>query len=176
MRGTRGTETSKYPEEEKSTEISQVVASESERGQTKSSNTLGVRTRISILKDSRNVLESTYQRKWKSCRRNLRGVSSIQSTNRHVESVGNTGGPPSKPKYYLMTDSGAVLWRKGEKNPGRGVKENLKPYVYKHTKHVKVRCGTFCRMVRRVIVCSEVKYWRYGAAEKSSVNSALSCM
>ena len=38
------------------------------------------------------------------------------------------------------------------------MKKNLKPYVYKHTKHVKVRCGTFCRTVRRVIVCSEVKY------------------
>ena len=46
------------------------------------------------------------------------------------------------------------------------MKENLKPYVYKHTKHVKVRCGTFCRTVRRVIVCSEVKYLRYGAEGK----------
>ena len=53
MRGTLGTETSKYQEEEKSTEISRVVASESERGQTKSSNTLGVRTSESILEDSR---------------------------------------------------------------------------------------------------------------------------
>ena len=33
----------------------------------------------------------------------------IQSTIGHVESDGNKGGPPSKPKYYLMTDSGAVL-------------------------------------------------------------------
>ena len=33
-RGTRGTETSKYPEEEKSNEIPQVVASERGRGQT----------------------------------------------------------------------------------------------------------------------------------------------
>ena len=32
--GTRGTETSKYPEEEKETSISQVAASERERGQT----------------------------------------------------------------------------------------------------------------------------------------------
>ena len=31
---TRGTETSKYPEEEKETSISQVAASERERGQT----------------------------------------------------------------------------------------------------------------------------------------------
>ena len=44
------------------------------------------------------------------------------------------GGPPPKAKYYLVTDSEAVPWGKGEKNPGRGVKENLKPYVYKHTK------------------------------------------
>ena len=33
----------------------------------------------------------------------------IQSTSGHVEPARNTGGPPSKPKYYLMTDSGAVL-------------------------------------------------------------------
>ena len=36
-------------------------------------------------------------------------VSSIQSISGHVESGEKTGGPPSKPKYYLMTDSGAVL-------------------------------------------------------------------
>ena len=37
------------------------------------------------------------------------GASSIQSTCGHEKSAGNTGGPPSKPKYYLVTDSGAVL-------------------------------------------------------------------
>ena len=42
-RGTRGTETSKYPEEEKSNEIPQVVASERGRGQTGSRNTPGVK-------------------------------------------------------------------------------------------------------------------------------------
>ena len=35
--------------------------------------------------------------------------SCIQSTYGHVESVGNTGGPSSKPKYYSVTDSEAVL-------------------------------------------------------------------
>ena len=35
--------------------------------------------------------------------------SCIQSTYGHVESVGKVGGPPSKPKYYSVTDSGAVL-------------------------------------------------------------------
>ena len=39
----------------------------------------------------------------------VRRLISIQSTIGHVESDGNMGGPPSKPKYYLMTDSGAVL-------------------------------------------------------------------
>ena len=34
MRGTRGTETSKYPEEKKTTVISQVAASEQEEAQT----------------------------------------------------------------------------------------------------------------------------------------------
>ena len=33
-------------------------------------------------------------------------------------------------------------------NPGRGVKENLKPCVYKHRKFINERSGTFCRMVR----------------------------
>ena len=36
------------------------------------------------------------------------GTSWIQSTAGHVKPGGNKGGPPSKPKYYLMTDSGAV--------------------------------------------------------------------
>ena len=49
-RGTRGTETSKYPEEEKSNEIPQVVASESGRGQTAYSNACGVRTADRISK------------------------------------------------------------------------------------------------------------------------------
>ena len=54
------------------------------------------------------------------------------------------------------------------------MKENLKPYVYKQTKHVKVRCRTFCRTVQRVIVYGKVKYYvRYTAEAKASVNSAF---
>ena len=48
----------------------------------------------------------------------------------------------------------------------------MKPYAYKQTKHVKVRCRTFCRTVRRVILYGKVKYSRYEAEEKSSVKSA----
>ena len=49
----------------------------------------------------------------------------------------------------------------------------MKPYVYKQTKHVKVRCRTFCRTVQRVIVYGKVKYYvRYGAEAKASLNRA----
>ena len=44
-KGTWGTETSKYPEEEKSKEISLVAASERERGQTVDRKTHGVEDR-----------------------------------------------------------------------------------------------------------------------------------
>ena len=52
------------------------------------------------------------------------------------------------------------------------MKENLKPCVYKHTELVKVRCGTFCRMVRRVIVCSELKVFSTGGEARASLNRA----
>ena len=38
-----------------------------------------------------------------------RELSRIQSISGHEKSGEKMGGPPSKPKYYLMTDSGAVL-------------------------------------------------------------------
>ena len=52
------------------------------------------------------------------------------------------------------------------------MKENLKPYVYKQLKSVNARQRTFCRTVRRVIVCSKVKYVKYGAEGKPSLNRA----
>ena len=55
LEGTRGSETSKYPEEKKENSISLVVASEEERGQTEGLRTLGVEeqrhTTISELND-----------------------------------------------------------------------------------------------------------------------------
>ena len=61
-RGTRGTETSKYPEEEKSNEIPRVVASESGGGQTAGSNTCGVGTAESILEANRTGWEAGPER------------------------------------------------------------------------------------------------------------------
>ena len=83
---------------------------------------------------------------------------SIQSSARHEKSRTNVRRPFRKAKYYLVTDREIVPWGKGEKDPGRGVKENLKPYVYKQIEHIKVRYRTFCRTVRRVIVYGEIKY------------------
>ena len=84
----------------------------------------------------------------------------------------NKWGPPHKAKYYLVTDSEEVPWGKGEKNPGRGVKENLKPYVYKQIEHVKVRYRTYWRTVRRVILYGKVKNLKFEAEEKSSLKRA----
>ena len=48
--------------------------------------------------------------------------SRFRSTVGHVESRGKMGGPSSKAKYYLMTDSELVPWGKGEKYSERRVK------------------------------------------------------
>ena len=55
---TRGTETSKYPQEEKETSIFQVAASERERGQTECLHS-GLRTLMTYGFDSRIDLESS---------------------------------------------------------------------------------------------------------------------
>ena len=47
----------------------------------------------------------------------------------------NMGGPSPKAKYDLVTDRVPVPRGNGEKNPGRGVKKNLKPYAYKQREH-----------------------------------------
>ena len=62
-------------------------------------------------------------------------MSSFQSSTEHEEFGVNVGGPSPKAKYDLMTDSVQVPWGKGEKNPGRGVKKNLKPWAYKQREH-----------------------------------------
>ena len=111
-------------------------------------------------------------RRWKSSKRKISKRGSIQSSARHEKSRMKMWGPSHKAKYYLVTDSEAVPWGKGEKDPGRGVKENLKPYVYKQIKFVKERYRTFCRTVRRVIVYGEVKCWRHEAEARASLKRA----
>ena len=57
VEGTRGTETSKYPEEKKENSISLVVASEEERGQTEGLRTLGVEEQRCVTIGELNDLE-----------------------------------------------------------------------------------------------------------------------
>ena len=55
------------------------------------------------------------------------GPGGTLSTAGHEESCRKRPGPSGKAKYHIATDSERVPRGKGEKNPGRGVKENLKP-------------------------------------------------
>ena len=102
---TGGSETSQYPEEKKSTEISQVAASEREAAQKP--------TRF-----KRNGLE----RPGTQGETPVRGRAALASESRagHVVSCLNTGGPSSKAEYVLATDSAPVPRGKGEKNPCEG--------------------------------------------------------
>ena len=51
----------------------------------------------------------------------------------HVKSCLNMGGPSSKAKYSLVTDSEQVPWGKGEKNPDEGSEIDLKSDAYKQS-------------------------------------------
>ena len=50
--------------------------------------------------------------------RKARIASRIQSTAGHVKPGGNTGGPSSKPKYYLVTDREKYREGKVKSTPG----------------------------------------------------------
>ena len=62
------------------------------------------------------------------------------STAGHVEPGLNLEGPPSKAKYYLVTDSETVARAKDEKHPCKGSQKDLKPCTYTA---VGARCHTF---------------------------------
>ena len=92
QRQTRGTETSKYPEERTSTETPLVVASERGLGQC-------------LNETNWNLLES-----WAIAGDSPVQVKPDEDTSKagHVKSCLNMGGPPSKPKYSSVTDSEPV--------------------------------------------------------------------
>src|SRR5699024_12670372 len=73
------------------------------------------------------VVEKAFPPKW------------ILSTAEHEEFRRNLGEPSLKAKYSLVTDSEPVPRGKGEKHPGRGEKEHLKPGAYKEAeRHERV--------------------------------------
>ena len=50
--------------------------------------------------------------------RKVKAASCIQSTAGHVKPGGKMGGPPSKPKYYPVTDSAKYREGKVKRTPG----------------------------------------------------------
>ena len=144
VRGTTGgTETSKYPEEEKSTEIARVAASESARAQTCDGAKAGAvasqvlrdempraprpRARVRKPDSSGTAWEGRPQRVRAPYAKGPDSRFSIQSRAGHVKPGPKQGGPPSKAEHSPMTDSEPVPRGKGEKHPERGVKQRLKP-------------------------------------------------
>ncbi len=116
---TWGIETSQYPQERKSTETPLVAASESGQAQT------GLRTGVAGANQ-----ELQRQRKSKSLESlTIQGDSPVddfvspplclayQSSTGPVKPRVKQGGPPSKAKYYITTDSGQVGRLNDEKHP-----------------------------------------------------------
>ena len=147
---TRGTETSKYPVEKKANSDS--PSSGERKGKSLNRFSVSVtallsRGRGTLLRERyiprrvTKALDSRTYLEWSA----IVGDSPVDeiesprgehpSTAGHVQSGGNLGGPSSKAKHYSLTDSELVPRGKGEKNPGRGVKENLKPCAYKQWEH-----------------------------------------
>ncbi len=58
----------------------------------------------------------------------------------HEKSCLNLGGPSSKAKYYLPTDSELVPRGKGEKKAQYACEKNLKPYAYKAVEGLWLAC------------------------------------
>ena len=151
------------------------MASESGRGQTKSSNTFGVRTGI-IKWNLAEWFGKTNQRMWESCMRKRKHETGIQSTSRHVESAGKTGGPPSKPKYYLMTDSGEYCEGKVKRTPGGEWKRTWNPMFTSTQSTLMCDVVLFVERSGELWYAALVKLFSNEAEGKPSVNSTLSCM
>ena len=103
--GTRGTETSKYPEEKKERSISQVAASERERAQTERHAFRGCGPAQRTEEGRGRELESSARGGKSPVLETGSSRAETQSTAGHEKSGGKQGGPPPKAKYDLVTDS-----------------------------------------------------------------------
>ena len=123
-KATRGTETSKYPEEQKSTEIARVAASESAPAQTHARASLrallhavlwdrpfpGPQTwdGVTKLRGSGTAWKGRPQRVRAPYAKPRRLRGRHPSSAGHVKPGANPGGPPSKAEYSPVTDSEPV--------------------------------------------------------------------
>jgi len=124
---TRGSETSQYPEERKTTVIPRVAASESGPAQTRGLAPGGCGTETWYSNGQGNGLERPAAGGESPVPEARTRPICIPSTTGHVKPRRNLGGPPPKAKHYAMTDSELVPRGKGEKNPGEGSETDLKP-------------------------------------------------
>jgi hypothetical protein len=67
------------------------------------------------------------------------GIDFDESKAKHEKFSLNMGGPSSKPKYVLMTDSEEYREGKVKRTSNRRVKENLKSDVYKQSAGLIIR-------------------------------------
>ena len=115
---TRGTETSKYPQEEKTTVIPQVVASERGRAQTEEQQCLSGYGPGESEGNERECGRKAAAREGESPVPKGTEQPEIRSTTGHEESCGKEGGPPPKAKYYQVTDRGEYREGKVKRTPG----------------------------------------------------------
>ena len=96
----------------------------------------------------------------------------------HEKSCWNPGGPPSKAKYVIATDSEEVPWGKGEKDPWMGSE------IESETINLQaVRAGVytgdgvpFVEWTSELLYVARLKYSSTGAVGKPSLNWAISYM
>ena len=111
MLGTRGTETSKYPEEKKEKTFSERKLDFLSSGERKGKSLnhgiypVGLWTAISKPYVRRMVLGKPARESESLVFENRLVASRIRSTTRHEKPCRKSGGPPPKAKYYLVTDS-----------------------------------------------------------------------
>ena len=156
-RRTRGTETSKYPEERKSTETPWVVASERGPGQWLGIDNWNSLERLAIVGDSPVQVQ----------------LISSPWVGRNTRNSAWTWGDHS-PSLSITMRPIVNKYREGKvkSTPIRGVKQTLKPDAYNQSEGQESWRRTFCIMGQRLNLASELKPIGVGAA-KASVNSAF---
>ena len=111
-----------------------------------------------VLVESAGMLR---RRGWNPRKQKL--TTDYSSRSGHEKPWLNTGGPPSKAKYYSLTDSAQVPWGKGEKN--RGERSEIEPETIclQSFRALCLRTGwwtAFCIMSLRVMMSGEVNLTR----------------
>ena len=178
---TRGSETSQYPEEKKTTSDSGSSGERTWKNKPKPVSRKrhrGCGSTVGPEVVSGTAWKGGPERVIVSYAKTTFGRVGYPSKTGHEQSCLNLPGPSGKAKYYSATDSEQVPRGKGEKNPCEGSQKNLKPHVYKQFEHHaarQVRERTFCIMIRRLNVRSEAKPIG-GAGAKASPKWATSCV